>query len=1015
MKKNRFFQLLATLALFSFLLAIVLHKGNPDAISYESLLAIIDPAFPGWGHADYKDYPTAHVSKSYAMVLKAELNRQAHFGGDLSPKGRSAATWLLRNRGSEGEGWGWGLPFPWDAFGDGTVNPENTVYTISTGIVVDALIDWIETDPHAPAEEVLSILKQVLEPFAQGAYNSSNGLVAYSSSPHDAKFDCFNPAAYLAGQMQRLAQIHPDRRFAALLKQRADANFKILLEYKRISPGGAWYWNYSTAENVPNDMAHAVYIMHGIRSYMRFDGTLKDQFDLARISSHVHEFKSKTFHAWPVFRVDLNPNPPPRLYDFSNLIAYLVGEPSVAAGYEASALIAQFAAYRRMDGRYAARPGDGVAINEYEAFMLHAVSLAYFRDKFRQGSGFSWKPHRMRDVSRTGKLPLTDFSTSNHDVSFRPGGDFGKGELVIDGGIVPIDGLIPLKIEEVNPTRLLLFARRALSEPLLLIPLEKGRKNWKRKAMIALPASLHNAVFRASARWNGTTVAVVFAFRENANSIILLPDEEFESGIAPRVMPFRIHDPLGYEHQPHVLLKPAGNTLYLASGPSVCQLTTNLSCWTLPPWARVLEIDADGQRALALVQQRDQPVFRLSERAAKPTRTTHQVLYDIATRTALRSYGPNETVFGLRLDGKHIHLTKANLSRETLARAFFLDWSLLGNSGILSFGIDNLNGNVAWSQSYYLSGLLDALAPGHAPWAAETRVLRARLDREAKSLLALMRTNKSLQCSLFSADRAPVTHAAQTGKILLFLKRFLQSAGNQGELRFLQDYALRVATLQDHVEEFSGPPESKNSTKYRHLGWRYGANFPYDGTALPFNHQNLWAAGILYELATYPVPPQSIAVAKEVVQILLEEEGLLGVELRKRVAQKDRPEAYYWRYWWGIARSGWGKDQQVSVNTESFAGDKDSVALSRYRTFDAIATLVAMAESAVPVDREILGFFAKGVEAGELELFLTPFLEKLGIRPVIPDDILLRDLRFDSQPDLRNSVSSLFLLAGRLQ
>ena len=117
----------------------------PTAQTYSDLLGRIPASHPGRGQADYPGNPVADIPKSYAMVLAAELNRLR--AGAL-PEGdraliRTAGQWLLDHCDEDGDGIvGWGLPFAWDAYGDGTTNPADTEYTITTGIVVNALLDW---------------------------------------------------------------------------------------------------------------------------------------------------------------------------------------------------------------------------------------------------------------------------------------------------------------------------------------------------------------------------------------------------------------------------------------------------------------------------------------------------------------------------------------------------------------------------------------------------------------------------------------------------------------------------------------------------------------------------------------------------------------------------------------------------------------------------------------------------------------------------------------------------------
>src|SRR5690606_38544458 len=161
--------------------------------------------------------------------------------------------------------------------------------------------------------------------------------------------------------------------------------------------------------------------------------------------------------------------------------------------------------------------------------------------------------------------------------------------------------------------------------------------------------------------------------------------------------------------------------------------------------------------------------------------------------------------------------------------------------------------------------------------------------------------------------------------------------------------------------------------------------------------------GVLYRWQEYGAREPAITTARDVIRLLKEEEGLTGPRLKARLAKASSVDAYEWRDWWGGARDGWTIQDGVSHHTTAVAVDKDSVALARYRTFDAAAILVAMAEKTLPFDADLVAFLAKGVEIGELELFLVPYLEQVGAVPRLSRARLLENLRFDSQPDIRNS------------
>src|SRR5690606_12000299 len=87
------------------------------------------------------DHPMA-----YAFFASAEAHRYSRTQDRASlARAGAAAEWLVQNADLDGDGaTAWGLPFAWDAFGDGSENPEHNAYTITTAVAVQALLDVYE-------------------------------------------------------------------------------------------------------------------------------------------------------------------------------------------------------------------------------------------------------------------------------------------------------------------------------------------------------------------------------------------------------------------------------------------------------------------------------------------------------------------------------------------------------------------------------------------------------------------------------------------------------------------------------------------------------------------------------------------------------------------------------------------------------------------------------------------------------------------------------------------------------
>lgn len=102
--------------------------------SIEQVFNAFNQDHPGRGVDSY-DYKEADHAMGYALYACAAV-----LNGDFS-RTQTALDWLVAN---SNDGKGWGLPFSWDAFSDGSVNPESTIYGITVAWGVKAFLDYAE-------------------------------------------------------------------------------------------------------------------------------------------------------------------------------------------------------------------------------------------------------------------------------------------------------------------------------------------------------------------------------------------------------------------------------------------------------------------------------------------------------------------------------------------------------------------------------------------------------------------------------------------------------------------------------------------------------------------------------------------------------------------------------------------------------------------------------------------------------------------------------------------------------
>jgi hypothetical protein len=192
---------------------------------------------------------------------------------------RSQVKWLLEHADDDKDGiYGWGLPQEWDAFNDGSTNPANTPYTITTALVGYGLLDalslnnfWNSSDYN----QIINLLDLIALYWCNNAwtdYKSGGGYFWYSLKKSD---DYFTPnvSSMFLGFLSQLLSEHntylsqPQRAF---IKNRIDKAATAIISMAELRDGEP-YWNYiyfeDESKNTPNDLVHHIYILQGMEYY----------------------------------------------------------------------------------------------------------------------------------------------------------------------------------------------------------------------------------------------------------------------------------------------------------------------------------------------------------------------------------------------------------------------------------------------------------------------------------------------------------------------------------------------------------------------------------------------------------------------------------------------------------------------------------------------------------------------------------------------------------------------------
>lgn len=249
---------------------------------YDRLLALFPAERAGLGidRAD-PDAAPADQPMTYGLVLSAEALRSR---AAPTPSGarrvRLAARWLIDHSRLAPDGRpGWGLPCAWDH------RPANTVYTITTAVALEGLLDALGLDLWSAAEsaEALTLVRGVCGRWARELWveGYSGGYFAYSPCDMAAPFFCINAPAVCLGALARLLAAHgpalpgDERR---LLQSRADALAAAIVATAELREG-APFWEYIAQPNPldskrPNDLIHHAYILWGVETYREAGGSV---------------------------------------------------------------------------------------------------------------------------------------------------------------------------------------------------------------------------------------------------------------------------------------------------------------------------------------------------------------------------------------------------------------------------------------------------------------------------------------------------------------------------------------------------------------------------------------------------------------------------------------------------------------------------------------------------------------------------------------------------------------------
>jgi len=332
-----------------------------------------------------------------------------------------------------------------------------------------------------------------------------------------------------------------------------------------------------------------------------------------------------------------------------------------------------------------------------------------------------------------------------------------------------------------------------------------------------------------------------------------------------------------------------------------------------------------------------------------------------------------------------------------LAAVFVHDFHQIRLGGVMDLGGNNLEGRVAWSQSYYLHGMLSMLSGPliqHLPDAQS--VLRKRAELETNLLAQLVVTDwPGLMCQRYSVGREPLRfalHVGRTLELLLRAERVLGPNEITSAAIFKLDYTL--SEFRECVETLGSA--SEGGLNFETMTYRRGFPFWADGCNVPFNFLSGVACGLLGG------SPSDVAI--QLSERLMQ--PLLSLELSGR-------SKVTWRYWWSRGDAGWSRNEAVSSNTPSWNGNKGMTADISYRSIDALAVLALARCRPGSVTATTVSHLRDLTAQGWLWPLVNQELERTGTAATLTKDAAMRFARSSTASGLQSQPWALADLARR--
>jgi hypothetical protein len=184
-----------------------------------------------------------------AAFVAARAWGQAHQTGWDSPQ---VAAWLDQLLGYRNPDGGFGLSVAWDAYQDGSVNPAETSYTVTTA----GHVGWLLLEAHRQGVLPVEVVHRAVDSLLDHTARLDGGTcLAYSTAAADAATPCVYNVSFGGAAFLKAAA-------AATGYRAGDTAAVVAAVAGRLSAGydpETGYWEYLAGAGQPQDISHQTY------------------------------------------------------------------------------------------------------------------------------------------------------------------------------------------------------------------------------------------------------------------------------------------------------------------------------------------------------------------------------------------------------------------------------------------------------------------------------------------------------------------------------------------------------------------------------------------------------------------------------------------------------------------------------------------------------------------------------------------------------------------------------------